>query len=485
MAVPFPLPPWFSVPSEQVKIIELSPTKTATLLWQPDGGPVVLTVVCKATYELKPGVALLAEVQDDVNERDLHSENNPKLGLHSASDLVPYKRKADVTVVGKAYAPPGELADKLIARVRVGSVDKRIEVHAERYLTAAGELKADAFFSKMPIGYERAAGGRGTVNPVGRSLSGPPDSKGRRALPNVVVPGEAVAGRGAQPTPTGLGPIPASWPSRSQLIGSQAIRWQGTDWRSQPVPPSWNWAFFNVAPPDQQLDEVRADEPIHLEHLHPDEPTLDTRLPGLRPCVFLQRAKGAEQVALTADTLWIDTNRLVQTVTWRGQVSLDDPNEAVEVIVALAQPHQELDWEQVWQAAERRRRHDAAAQAASEASVEASVDASVESSAAPEEKTRIRVRRPQRDAPAPMSTPHVTSPVPLVPSSDHAPEWLPTPSSRGGLLIHGRAGDAGGVELPLSEADGQRLNELCLATGKGPVELLTDLLRDGHKKRFG
>ncbi|MBW2459684.1 MAG: DUF2169 domain-containing protein [Deltaproteobacteria bacterium] len=473
------------MPREQVKIIELSPTKTATLLWQPETGPAVLTVVCKATYELKPGVALLAEAQDDVNERDLHSENNPKLGLHSASDLVPFKRKADVTVVGKAFSPPGELADKLVARVRVGTVDKRIEVHAERYLTADGKLKADAFFSKMPIGYERAAGGRGTINPVGRSLSGPLEPEGRRVLPNVVVPGERISGHGAVPAPTGLGPIPATWPSRRQLLGGESAEWQGNDWRDKPVPAGVNWDFFNVAPPDQQLDEIRPDEKIHLEHLHPDEPQLDTRLPGLRPCVFIQRAKGAEQVALKGDTLWIDTNRLVQTVTWRGQVTLDDPDEALQVIVALAQPNQDLDWEQVWQAAHRRRRYGAAEEAASEASVEASVEPSVEASVEPEEKTRVRVRKTRPEAPAPLSTPHVTSPVPLVPSSDCAPEWLPTPSSSGGVVIHGQVADSPAIELPLGEADAQRLNELCLATGKSPVELLTELLRDGHNKRFG
>lgn len=473
MAVPIPLPRLFSVPRDQVKIIELSPTKTATLLWQPEAGPAVLTVVCKATYELKQGVALLAEAQDDVNRRDLHSENNPKLGLYSASDLVPFKRKADVTVVGKAFSPPGELADKLMARVRVGSVDKRIEVHAERYLNAAGELKADAFFSKMSIGYERAAGGPGTINPVGRSLSGPQDADGRRALPNVMVPGETIAGPGTVPTPTGLGPIPASWPSRRQLLGGQSADWQGTDWREQPVPASWNWSFFNVAPLDQQLDEVRPDEEIHLEHLHPDEPSLDTRLPGLQPCVYVERAAGAQRVALKADTLWIDTNRLVQTLTWRGQVTLDDPDEAVQVIVALAQPNQDLAWEQVSHAAERRRRYGAAEEAASEASVE------------PEEKTRVRSRRDPLEELAPLSTPNVTSPVPLVPSSDCAPEWLPAPSSRGEALSQRQEVGVQPIELPLGEADARRLDELCRATGKSPVELLTELLRAGHDKRFG
>ncbi len=469
MAIPFYAPRIVSVPREQVKIVELSPTKTATLLWRPETGPAVLTVVCKATYELKPGIALLAEAQDEVNERDLHSENNPKLGLYSASDLAPYKRRADVTVVGKAFSLPGELAHSVIARVKVGSVDKRVEVHADRYLTPSGQLKADRFFSKMPIGYERAAGGKATVNPVGRSLSGPLDTEGRRPLPNVQVPGEPVGGHGAQPTPVGLGPIPASWPSRRQLLGGRDAPWEGRDWSAKPIPADWSWAYFNVAPPDQQLDEIRADERIRLEHLHPDEPALDTRLPGLRPCVFVERSKGAQQVALKGDTLWIDTNRLVQTVTWRGQLSLEDPSEQVRVIVALAQPGQELTWEQLWTAAERQIEHQ------------------VEQGNDREEKTVVRVRRDVSEAP--LSRPHTTAPVPLVPSSDHTPQWLPTSSSSGSVEIRGHHAELSGevrlLELPLAEADSQRLNELCLATGKTPAEVLTELLRQGHGKRFG
>jgi len=77
---------------QSVRVIELSPLQACTLLWQPAGGEQVLTVICKATYDLQPGIAPLSEAQDDVNERDLHSENNPALGLHSASDVAPYKR---------------------------------------------------------------------------------------------------------------------------------------------------------------------------------------------------------------------------------------------------------------------------------------------------------------------------------------------------------------------------------------------------------
>src|SRR5262245_12549035 len=143
--------------SVAIELVELGPLKAATVLWRPQGGQPVLTIVCKATYGLSKGVVQLAEAQDDVNQRDLHAENNPKLGLHSASDLAPFKTCADVTVVGRCFAPPRELSRMLVARVNVGSVDKRLEVHAERHLMPDGKVLADKFFSKMAIGYERAS----------------------------------------------------------------------------------------------------------------------------------------------------------------------------------------------------------------------------------------------------------------------------------------------------------------------------------------
>jgi hypothetical protein len=121
-----------------LSIVDLSPLKSASLVWRPQRGGVVATIICKTTYELKTGVAKLAEVQDGCNKRDFHAENNPQLGLYSASDLVPYKPRADVLVVGRAYSPPNELARVVVARVKVGSMDKRIEVHAERWMQRDG-----------------------------------------------------------------------------------------------------------------------------------------------------------------------------------------------------------------------------------------------------------------------------------------------------------------------------------------------------------
>ena len=453
-----------------VTLVELTPLKSAFLVWRSQRSGPMLSIVSKATYKLVKGVSPLADVQDDVNERDLHKENNPSMGLHSSSDLVPFKPRADVTLVGKAYAPPGELAQSLIARLHVGSVDKHVAVHAERYLSRSGRVKADKFFSKMPLGYERAPGGKGTDNPVGLHLGDRPDSRGRVRLPNLQRPDETIGGRDTKLSPIGFGPIPASWPSRAARVDQDAP-WLTGDFLAGPIADDQDWAFFNVAPRDQQLPVILDDQLIVLEHLHPEEPKLATRLPGIRPTAFVERAGGAQPLPMRGDTLWIDTNRLVQTVTWRAQLPLESLDGPVRVLVAHATPELEPTWDQACERAQAPKPD--------------------------EEEERKPLHRPIRHA-GPMSVrSHITSPVPLVPTNDHTPVWVPTSpgssenaaapmSSAHPPVSSARVPGSGyRVEVALDDADTMKLRLLCESLGCEPAEALRYLLREAHKQRFG
>ncbi len=71
-----------------------------------------------------------------------------------------------------------------------------------------------------------------------------------------------------------------------------------------------------------------------LEGLHPDHTRLVTSLPGVRPRAMLERSgRPAEELRLRADTLWIDTDRGVCTMTWRGAVPLAHAGETGRVVV--------------------------------------------------------------------------------------------------------------------------------------------------------
>ena len=88
-----------------MEIVPICPLRTGSLLWQALPGAWVLTVVCKATYVLAPTEAPLAAEQEEPNEDDTYWDDDPARSLHSASDMVPFKVRADVLLVGHAFAP--------------------------------------------------------------------------------------------------------------------------------------------------------------------------------------------------------------------------------------------------------------------------------------------------------------------------------------------------------------------------------------------
>lgn len=103
----------------RMDVVSLCPLRVALLPWQPRPGAFAATVICKATFELRPGASPMASAQE------------PPWDTPSVTDMVPFKRRADVFVIGHAYAPQKHQRT-VTARLAVGNVDKSIEVRADR-----------------------------------------------------------------------------------------------------------------------------------------------------------------------------------------------------------------------------------------------------------------------------------------------------------------------------------------------------------------
>jgi hypothetical protein len=200
------------------------PLRVGWLLWQSPRGGWVLTVVAKATFDLGPTTSRLSDRQDLVHEDDLYEDADPSRSLRSPSDLAPFKPRADVIVVGHAFTPRSEPARSVVARVQIGELDKSIELVADRWLKADGSIEDGEAFTKMPLRYERAAGGPETWNPVGVRADAR-DKQGRIALPNLQPPGIVVNGPGDFIDPIGFGPFAESWWGRRGRLGRHAKRW--------------------------------------------------------------------------------------------------------------------------------------------------------------------------------------------------------------------------------------------------------------------
>jgi len=321
----------------------LCPFSAGTVLWQAQSGAWTLSVCVRGTFSLVQGrEAVLADPQEPVGG-DRHLGDDPRASVHVPSDLIPYKPRADVILVGSAFAPHQQPVEALVARLSVGSLDKAIGVIGDRPWIEGPdgpEPSAPRPFRVMSLAHERAA--RARDNPHGFDLTRAP-ALGAPALPNL----EAADDEIGRERTVGFGPIAPGAGSRRGLLRAEGLRWVEAGGRG-PVPPGFDFGFYNAAPRDQQIDALRSGDRLVLENLNREHARLETRLPGVRPKAFLVPGdidRGIE-IALRCDTLWIDTDRGLLTLSWRGLVTVDTSDEEAlgTVVIAAESKGRELGY---------------------------------------------------------------------------------------------------------------------------------------------
>lgn len=137
----------------------------------------------------------------------------------------------------------------------------------------------------------------------------------------------------------GLDAIDRREPARACLAGTYDDAWLQKRWPAFPA--DFDWGYFNAAPRDQQLDGYLAgDEAVAVAGHSAHPPLLDTKLPGLRPRVFVRRASTDalpfEEVLLSLDTLWLDAHTGKLVLVWRGSISVRDKRfrEVEQLLIA-------------------------------------------------------------------------------------------------------------------------------------------------------
>lgn len=317
-------------------VVSSCPLRVSSLLWQPRAGAFTLTVVCKATYDLVPHESPLAREQEDPNEADGYWNDDESRSLHAASDLAPFKRGADLLLIGHAFAPHGNPVSSLVATMVVGEIEKSVAVTGDRTLGLDGQISEAARFTKMPLRWERAAGGPDTWNPVGLRLDARADARGRVPVPNLTEVGAPLPSGSDVLRPAGFGPIAPAWPGRVAKLRRHAATWDHRRWNVRPLPEDVEAGYFNAAPADQQGITLRPNERIVLENLLPQHPRFVTNLVPVVPRAVVEGpgAQGRE-ISLVCDTLVIDTDRGHCTVTWRGQIPLPRPDQPGRVVFSL------------------------------------------------------------------------------------------------------------------------------------------------------
>ena len=121
-----------------------------------------VTVLAKATFDLVHEQPMRWRAPDPIARRDAHAADDPARSLRVATDVVPYRPRADVTFVGFAYAPPnGATATtvRLAVYRETKIVERSLHVYGDR--DPSGAVRP---FQRMELTYERA--GASPENPV-------------------------------------------------------------------------------------------------------------------------------------------------------------------------------------------------------------------------------------------------------------------------------------------------------------------------------
>ena len=278
--------------------------------------------------------ALLAEKQEPL-AADRSFEDDPRQSLYTASDLALYKPRVDVMLVGSAFAGERAPSEALIARLSLAELDKSIGVIGDRIWIEGPdgpEPSAPVPFRAMPLRYERAT--RNRDNPLGFDLTRTPVA-GALALPNL----EAADDEVGRVRTIGFGPVSPTAPRRRALLTPEGRAWVEGGFVG-PAPATFDFAYFNAAPRDQQIEVAPEGATLVLENMSPGAARVEARLPSMRPKVFLvppEADRGAE-ITMRCDTVWIDTDRAVLTLTWRGLTAVPTHDEeALGAIVVAAE----------------------------------------------------------------------------------------------------------------------------------------------------
>lgn len=286
-----------------------------------------------------------------LNELSFWQGTASALGENAVFDEGFAKARGELLVCGSFFSPGGGAVTASFVRARVGSIDKRLAVVGDRQWHRDVPTPPVPF-TTMPITWSRAFGGPSDDrNPRGKGAA-PVTAEGRpvHPLPNVERYGQMIRAPGERPEPAGLLPMDVTFAGRRARAGTYDRRYL-EEWFPG-MPGDMDPSFFNVAPEDQWLSTppaggdafFRGDEDYLVENMHPEQPRIEGRLPGLVARVFVtMREAGGErfrEIPLRCDTVWLFPSAGLGAVVLHGwlPVAEDDAADIVHLVAACEDP---------------------------------------------------------------------------------------------------------------------------------------------------
>lgn len=282
-----------------------------------------------------------AQVVTDVEMWDLVGE---ELGATPLDFGIP-KSRAEVLVTGHCFQPNGREAATCPVEFHCADIHKQLYVLGDRHWHN-GVPSPPTPFTTMPIDWAHAYGGEGfEKNPLGRgAVEVPgPDGKPMRPLPNIEKSGHLMTSPHEHPEPAGFHAVDFLSPHRQAMVGTYDAAW-----REEYYPgfaKDIDWRMWNAAPPDQQREAFfRGDEPLRFLNMHPTQPMLEARLPGLcgRAFYTLKPDRDAPAGPLTElplhlTTVWAFPHKTMAILLFQGAIEVtEDDGADVDTIMIAA-----------------------------------------------------------------------------------------------------------------------------------------------------
>jgi hypothetical protein len=278
--------------------------------------------------------------------------------LRECGDLIVAKPGADVYLTGHAHTDKAR--EQFIAQVKLESIDgkpllnHRCRALGPRHwyclLPGIWRMSASTPTQRVPLRYELCWGGR-EINPdkpvddwqmhlANPSGSGYSFKHHRLSQTSAGIQWESAALVNGlhQQHLIGFGSIARFWASRAQYAGTYGDAWlqelqerrhaqaQTPALAAAPTvmdyAPDFDWRFFQAAHPAlQHTKAFEGDETLELYNLHPDSPSLQTRLPTFAILATFEHKVQNNTITstyrLALDTLHIDTDSRCAHLVWR------------------------------------------------------------------------------------------------------------------------------------------------------------------------
>lgn len=294
-----------------------------------------IVVIVKGTFDFPAtsgGTVQKSAQQVPLVMADMHTGAAGFSATLWESDFAFRKPRCDVIVNGFAYAPGGRPTERVPVGIKLGNWSKRFEVVGHREWRAIGPVftaTAPQPFLKLPISYDVAWGGVDRLdpedtlpasykyNPVGTGWS---RTKNQRLIPGLPLPNtqavnEEIRSPFGDYKPMSFGPMGRGWPGRIEYGGTYDENWMKNIFPF--LPPDFDDRYFQMVPPDQQIDYPRGGEEVQLVNLTP-EGRLSFHLPpaSLSMTLFKQQHRVFDGSVLP-DTVLIDAENRRFSLVWR------------------------------------------------------------------------------------------------------------------------------------------------------------------------